>query len=95
MYTYVWASLVSQMVKNLPAMQKIQGQEELLEKGMATHSSMFLPGESHGQRRLATDYSPWGHKEATTTEQLTLHFHMCMSVLFQILFPCRLFQSFE
>ena len=32
------------------------GQEDLLEKGMATHSSIFLPGESHGQRILA-DYS--------------------------------------
>jgi len=27
----------------------------------------FLPGESHGQRRLA-GYSPWGHKELDTTE---------------------------
>ena len=30
---------------------------------------VFLPGESHGQRRLA-DYSPWGHKEMDTTEQI-------------------------
>ena len=28
-----------------------------------------LPGESHGQRNLA-DYSPWGHRELGTTEQL-------------------------
>ena len=39
------ASLVAQMVKNLPAMQKtwIQsiGQEDTLEKGMATHSSIL------------------------------------------------------
>ena len=37
------ASLVAQMVKYTPAMQKIQirslGGEDLLEKGMATHSS--------------------------------------------------------
>ena len=32
------------------------GQEDLLEEGMATHSS-FLPGESHGHRSLA-GYSP-------------------------------------
>ena len=36
------ASLVTQMVKNLPAMQEIHvlslGREGLLEKGMATHS---------------------------------------------------------
>ena len=28
---------------------------------------VFLPGESHGQRSLV-GYSPWGHKEAGTTE---------------------------
>ena len=39
------ASLVAQMVKNLPAMQKIWVQsldwEDPLEKGMATHSSIL------------------------------------------------------
>ena len=39
------ASLVAQMVKNLPAMQGTQvqslGQEDSLEKGMATHSSIL------------------------------------------------------
>ena len=30
---------------------------------------VLLPGESHGQRSLA-GYSPWGHKELDTTEQL-------------------------
>ena len=42
---YSWASLVTQMVKNLPAMQEIQvlslGREEPLEEGMATHSSIL------------------------------------------------------
>ena len=32
---------------------------------------VFLPGKSHGQRRLA-GYSPWGRKELDTTERLTL-----------------------
>ena len=32
---------------------------------------VFLPGKSHGQRRLA-GYSPWGHKELGTT--VGLHF---------------------
>ena len=36
-----------------------------------THLPVFLPGEFHGQRSLA-GYSPWGHKELDTTEQLTL-----------------------
>ena len=31
---------------------------------------IFLPGEFHGQRSLA-GYSPWGHKESDTIEQLT------------------------
>ena len=44
------------MVKNLPAMQELWipslGQEDPLEKDMATHFT-FLPGKSHGQRSLA------------------------------------------
>ena len=42
------------------------GQEDLLEKEMATHSSV-LPGKSHGQRSLE-GFSPWGHKESDMTE---------------------------
>ena len=39
---------------------------------------VFLLGESHGQRGLAS-CSPWGHKESDTTEWLTLSFfHLCM-----------------
>ena len=30
---------------------------------------MFLPGKSHGWRSLV-GYSPWGHKESDTAEQL-------------------------
>ena len=41
------------------------GWEVPLEEGTA---SVFLPGESHGQRSLA-DCSPWGCKESDTTEQ--------------------------
>ena len=40
-----WASMVAQTVKNLPAMQETQvqslGQDDFLEKGMATHSSIL------------------------------------------------------
>ena len=40
-----WAALVSQMVKNLPAVQENQvrslGQEDLLEKEMAPHSNIL------------------------------------------------------
>ena len=34
---------------------------------------IFLPGESHGQRSLAS-YDPWGHEESDTTEA-TEHEH--------------------
>ena len=41
----LWASLVAQMVKNLPAMQETQvqflRQDNPLEKGMATYSSIL------------------------------------------------------
>ena len=37
------------------------GQEDPLEEGLATHS-VYLPGESHGQRSPA-GYSPRGHTE--------------------------------
>ena len=44
----VWASLVAQMGKNLPVMQKtfVQslGQEDPLEEGMATNSSILAWG---------------------------------------------------
>ena len=62
------------MVKDLSVMQEIWvrslGLEDPLEKEMATHS-VFLPGESHGQRSLV-GCSPWGRKESGTTERLTL-----------------------
>ena len=63
---------VSQRAKNLPAMQETQiqflGQEDTLEKGMATHFSI-LPGEFHEQRSLAAVH---GTTESDTTEQLKL-----------------------
>ena len=68
------ASLMAQMVKNLPAMQVTQvqslGQEDPLQKEMATHSSILawrIPWieEPSGPQAM-------GHKESDTTEQLTL-----------------------
>ena len=45
-YFELRASLVAKMIKNLPPMQETQvrslGQEDLLEKGMATHSSILV-----------------------------------------------------
>ena len=68
---------MAQRLKRLPAVQetwvRFLGQEDPLEKEMATHSSI-LPGESHGWRSLV-GYSPRGRQESDTTEQLHFHFH--------------------
>ena len=72
-----WASLVAQLVKNLPAVQEtwVQslGWEDLLEKGMATHSSILawrIPWiEESGEL-----YSPWDLKELDMTEWLLFLF---------------------
>ena len=64
-----WGSLVAQMIKNLPAMQEPRvrslGQEDPLEKGMATDSSILAweipwteePGRllSMGSQRVRCD----------------------------------------
>ena len=64
------ASLVAQLVKNLPAMQEtwVQslGWEDPLQEGMATHSSI-LTREFHEQRKLV-GCSPWDHKGSDMTE---------------------------
>ena len=66
------------MVKNLPSMQETWvpslGQKCLLEKEMATHSSILAQrtlwdGKSHRQRNLV-GCSPWGQKELDVTERL-------------------------
>ena len=61
---------VAQMVKNLPAMQETRiqtlGWEDLLEKGMATHSNL-LAWRIPWTEELG-GYSLWGHKELGTTE---------------------------
>ena len=64
---------MAQMVKHLPTMGEngVQslGREDLLEKEMATHSSI-LSWKSHGWKSLV-GYSPWGCKESDMTEQLS------------------------
>ena len=63
---------MAQTVKHLPAMQETWvrslGQEDPLEKEMATHSRT-LAGKFHGQRSLV-GYSPRDRKESDMTEQL-------------------------
>ena len=71
-------SLVAQMVKRLPTMQETQvqslSQEDPLEKGMATHSSVHA-WKSHGPRSLV-GYSPGAHKESDTSLSLSLYVYI-------------------
>ena len=65
-YTH-WTSLVPQMVNHLPTMRETEvqslGREDLLEKEMATHSSILAwripwteePGKSMGSQRVRHD----------------------------------------
>ena len=80
----MWASLAAQRVKNLPAMQEIQvqslGQEDPLEKGMATHSSILawrIPWKEELQ--FLVSYTVHGVKKNRTrqrpTSSFSLHIH--------------------
>ena len=69
------------MVKNPLAMQETQvrslGQEEPLEKGLATHSKILawrIPWAGEPGKL----YTPWGHKESDVTEATE---HACMHMI--------------
>ena len=75
-----WALQVAQWIKNPPAMQETQetwvrslGQEDPWMTAWQS-ISVFLPGESYGQRSLVS-YSPWAHKESDSTEVMSVHEH--------------------
>ena len=88
-----WESrLPGEIRTSLPAMQETWvrplGQEDPLEKEMATHSSIlffffllppptpvFLPGEFHRQRSLV-GYSPWMAKSRTRLSDFTSDMQM-------------------
>ena len=70
---------MAQMVRNMPAMQEtcIQflGWEDLLEKGMATHSSILawrIPWAKEPDRLHGVTKSPWSYAESDMTKKLTL-----------------------
>ena len=76
-FRYSWASLVAQLVKDLPAtwetwVWSMIG-EDPLEKGKVTHSSI-LAWKFHGL------YSPWSCKESDMTEQLSLSFWLLVLI---------------
>ena len=67
------ASQVAVVVKNPPAsVREVRGASSIhglgrSPKGRAWQpTSVFLPGESHGQRSLE-GYNPWGYKESGMT----------------------------
>ena len=79
MHIYIWASQVALVVKNPPANvgdMEIQvrspGRDDLLEKGMATHSSILA-------WRIPMDREAWGAtvcgvtKSRTRLKQLSMH----------------------
>ena len=71
------SSLVAQAVKNLPQCRRsrfdpwVAWVGKILWRRKWQPTQVFLPEESHGQRRLA-GYSPWGCKESDVTEGLIL-----------------------
>ena len=68
---------MAQTVKNPPIMQETffhsLGQEDPLEEGMETHSSILAWGIPRTEEPGGL-YSPWGCKESDRTERLTLSF---------------------
>ena len=91
----LWASLVAQMVKNLPGMQEIRtrslGEEDSLEKGMATHSSIFawrIPWTEEPGRLQSSRLQRVGHNwQWLTPNRVKLRWMYYFSSCF---FPTRL-----
>ena len=84
-FVVIWTSLVAQMVKRLPTIQKtwVQslGQEDLLEKEMATHSSILawkIPWTAEPGRLQSMGLQTVGHDWATSVSSL-FFWWLCMS----------------
>ena len=71
---YSWASLLAQMVKNLPTRWETRVRslawEDPWRRGHGNPLQYSCPENPHGQRSLA-GYSPWGCKESDMTEQVS------------------------
>ena len=76
-YQVLWASMVAQMVKRLPAMGETQVWSlgwEIPWRRKWQPTPELLPEKFHGQRSLV-GYGPWGRKESDMTEQLYTQSH--------------------
>ena len=85
---YSWASLVAQLVKNLPAMWETGFNPwvgKIPWRRGRLPTPVFWPGEFHGL------CSPWGRKDSDTTERLSLSLSM-LRKSFSLFIP--LFLSF-
>ena len=63
-----WASLVAQMVKDLPVMQQKSLHQNDPWRRAQQPTPVFLPGESDEQMSLSRN-SSWGRKESDTIKQ--------------------------
>ena len=73
----IWDSLVAQIVKNLPTMQKLRFDpwvRKIPYRREWQPTPVFLPGEFQARQRSLVRCSPWGHKELDETEWL-IHTH--------------------
>ena len=77
--TLLWGSLVTQRVKNPPAVQETRfnsRERKIPWRREQLPTPVFWPGKVHGQRGLE-GYSPWGHKESDITEWLSHSLSFC------------------
>ena len=80
---HIWASLVIQLLKNPPTLQETRvqspGPEDLLEKGMATHSSVLawiIPWVKEPGRQQSLGLQKFGH----LSDSFVFHIYTYMCV---------------
>ena len=87
---YSWASLVAQLVKNLPAVWEtwvlFLAWEDPLEKGMATHISILA------WRIPCTEFQ-WGHKKSDTTERFSHKRYLYIFFMYSSFISCYMANS--
>ena len=84
----LWASLVAQIVKNLPAIQETRvwslGQEDPLAKGMATHSSVLnwriTWTVEPGRLRTAYEATRVGHNWITKHSHMQVYYNKALVI---------------
>ena len=97
----MWASLVVQTVKNLPAMRETWasslGWEDPLDEGMATHYSIIAWNIPMDRGAWREGYSPWSHKESDTTKRLLIaqHKDICTQIFMIVLFIIIKFRNHQ